>query len=101
MEAANEAARRAVNGLFDAVKLDGSAVSCGRCTNLKLPASGGRTMLRDTRAGRRGIFHRAGSCPRLTRGASLLLEQARPARAGYRRSPMLYRRTLDPHSAAA
>ncbi len=68
MEGANEAARRAVNGLLDAVKFDGprcelwplhepeilAAVAAARCRALP-----GRSAV--------GRFTRAGSCPRLTR----------------------------------
>ena len=52
----HEAARRAVNGLLDAVKLMEAAVSCGRCTSPKSSRHGGCTMRRDTRPACRGTI---------------------------------------------
>ena len=83
MEGANEAARRAVNGLLDAVKFDGS-----RCELWPLhePEILAPWRLHDAARYQAGLpwdaFARAGSCPRLTRCVAAPRAGAPPARAG-------------------
>ena len=83
MEGANEAARRAVNGLLDAVKFDGSlAVTCGRCMSPRSSSHGGCTTPRDTRPACHGTIH---SCRwRLTPFAARRRSSSRRARCSNR-----------------
>ena len=84
MEGANEAARRAVNGLLDAASSTGRAAICGRCTSPRSLRLGGCTTPPDSGRPAVGRFPDAGRRPRV-RGARRSRAGA-PAARRWRRS---------------
>ena len=97
MEGANEAARRAVNGLLDAVKFDGSRCEVWPLHEPEILAPWRLYDAARYQAGLPWDNSLVQVAAHAIRGASPLLEQAAPiARTGMRRSAMPLADTLDP-----